>query len=34
MRSDLTKKAFDAAAVAGAIAYAVMMLLILTGKME
>lgn len=34
MNRDLTKRAFDAVSVVGAIAYAVMLLLILTGKME
>ena len=34
MNGDLTKRAFDVVSVVGAIAYAVTLLLILTGKME
>ena len=34
MNGDLTKMAFDAVSVVGAIAYAVMLVLILAGKME
>lgn len=34
MNGDLTKRAFDAVLVIAAIAYAVMLLLILAGKME